>query len=244
MMKTQQFKLPKHIAIIMDGNGRWAEHQNLPRSKGHYEGVKRVDELVDYASELGINYITLFTFSTENWNRPETEINLLMELIGTVLKQKIDKLKRINVRFQIIGKHDRIPDSILNIMKFVIEETKNNTGLVLNLAFNYGSRLEITDAVRILAGRVKNGTLEADEITEEMISSELYTKNIPDPDLLIRTSGERRISNFLLWQLSYAELYFSETFWPDFTKEEFLRALEDYTNRDRRFGKINHGGNA
>ena len=231
--------IPKHIAIILDGNGRWAEHQNLPRTKGHIEGVKRVEEILDEAQRIGVKILTLFTFSTENWRRPEQEIQLIMKILTEVLQRKLEKLKRDKIKFQTIGRTERIPPDVLKIVEQCVHETKDNTGLIVNLAFNYGSRLEIIDAVKIIASQIKGNKIDINDINEEMLSRFLYTKDLPDPDLLIRTSGEKRISNFLLWQLSYSELYFTNVLWPDFTKEEFLKAIEDFQSRERRFGDVN-----
>jgi undecaprenyl diphosphate synthase len=234
--------LPRHVAIIMDGNGRWAQARNLSRSKGHIEGTKRVEEIVDYANEIGIKAMTLFTFSTENWNRPEAEVDLLMKILTTVLERKITKLINTNIRFRTIGRRERIPGSVLTVIDEVAAKTKNNTGLTMNLAFNYGSRLEIIDAIKSIARNVKDGRLDVEAIDEATVSDHLYTRGLEDPDLLIRTSGEMRISNFLLWQLSYAEFYFSDKLWPDFTKEEFQKALFDFQKRERRFGAIKKAG--
>jgi len=231
-------KVPQHIAIIMDGNGRWAEGQSLPRTQGHIQGVKRAEEIIDASREFGIKVITLFTFSTENWDRPESEVSLIMNILTAALERKLQKLKKDNIQFQTIGRTDRIPDSLLNTLIKVIEETKNNTGLIVNLAFNYGSRIEIIDAIQSIARSVREGKLNIEDIDEEAISSALYTKRLPDPDLLIRTSGEQRISNFLLWQLSYAEFYFTEKLWPDFSAEEFKNAIINYQTRKRRYGKL------
>jgi undecaprenyl diphosphate synthase len=231
-------KLPKHIAIIMDGNGRWAESQSLPRAKGHIEGVRRVEEIIDAAQALGIKVITLFTFSTENWDRPENEVSLIMNILTAVLEKKLQKLKNDNIQLRTIGRTERVPKALLETIEAVIAETKNNTGLIVNLAFNYGGRIEIVDAVQNIATAVKNGQLNVQDICEDTISRSLYTHGLPDPDLLIRTSGEQRISNFLLWQLSYAEFYFTEKFWPDFNADEFTKAILDYQSRERRFGKL------
>jgi len=231
-------KVPQHIAIIMDGNGRWAEGQSLPRTQGHIQGVKRAEEIIDASREFGIKVITLFTFSTENWDRPESEVSLIMNILTAALERKLQKLKKDNIQFQTIGRTDRIPDSLLSTLTKVIEETKNNTGLIVNLAFNYGSRIEIIDAIQSIARSVREGKLKIEDIDEEAISSALYTKGLPDPDLLIRTSGEQRISNFLLWQLSYAEFYFTEKLWPDFSAEEFKNAIINYQTRKRRYGKL------
>ena len=230
--------LPKHIAIIMDGNGRWAKSRHLSRTEGHVAGVKRAEEVVFTANKLGIKAVTLFTFSTENWNRPEAEVTVLMNMVASALIKKVDHLNKNNIKFQMIGRKDRLPKVVLQAIEQAMAQTKNNTGLTVNLAFNYGSRVEIIDAVREIAEAVKQGTLNAPEISEQLFSQYLYTRDLPDPDLLIRTSGEKRISNFLLWQLSYAEFYFTDALWPDFDETEFKRALADFQNRDRRFGGV------
>ncbi len=233
-----QSRLPQHVAIIMDGNGRWAEHQSLPRSQGHIEGVRRVEEIIDMAREIGIKVVTLFTFSTENWDRPEDEVSLIMNILTAVLDKKLQKLKNDNIQLRTIGRTERIPKALLETIQNVVAATKNNTGLIVNLAFNYGARLEILDAVKKISAAVKSGELDIDDISEQVINQSLYTNGLPDPDLLIRTSGEKRISNFLLWQLSYAEFYFTEKFWPDFDATEFKNAILDYQARERRFGKL------
>jgi len=230
--------LPKHIAIIMDGNGRWAKQRHLPRTSGHLEGVKRVEELISATREAGIKVLTLYTFSTENWSRPENEVSMLMETLINVLNKNIQRLCEGNIRFQFIGRREGVPEKVLKVVDSATEITKNNTTLVLNLAFNYGGRLEIIDAVRAIANEVKNNRLRAEDINETIFTEALYTRGLPDPDLLIRTSGEKRISNFLLWQLSYAEFYFTDKYWPEFTKEEFQKALLDFKNRERRYGNI------
>lgn len=235
-VELKKENLPNHVAIIMDGNGRWASSRGLSRTQGHIAGVKRVEEVLDAANEAGIGVLTMYTFSTENWRRPKTEVAMLMNTLSAVLQRKTAKLVKDNIRFQTIGRREKIPESVLQIMDNVIEQTKNCTGMVMNLAFNYGSRVEIVDAVQLIAQSVKNGTLEVEQITEQTISQSLYTKNLPDPDLLIRTSGEKRVSNFLLWQLSYAEFYFTDKYWPDFDTTEFHQALLSYQNRERRFG--------
>jgi undecaprenyl diphosphate synthase len=231
-------KIPRHVAIIMDGNGRWAENQSFPRAQGHIEGVKRVEEIIDMAQQLGIKVITLFTFSTENWDRPENEVTLIMNILSAVLDKKLKKLKNDNIQLRTIGRTERIPKLLLETMERVKEETKNNTGLIVNLAFNYGGRLEIIDAVKSIARLVRDGGLRIEDISEDTMSRALYTRDLPDPDLLVRTSGEQRVSNFLLWQLSYAEFYFTEKLWPDFDAGEFKKAILDYQSRERRYGKL------
>lgn len=235
---TQTDNIPRHVAIIMDGNGRWAKHHHLTRTQGHAEGIKRVEEIVAAAQKIGVNVLTLFTFSTENWRRPESEISVLMNMLTNVLQQKIKNLKENNIKFQVIGRETDVPRAVMKTFQMAISETKNNTGLIVNLAFNYGSRQEIVDAVRKIALAVEGKFLAVSDIDEKTVARFLYTKNLPDPDLLIRTSGEKRISNFLLWQLSYAELYFTDKFWPDFTKEEFEKAVADYQRRERRYGDL------
>jgi len=236
--QIDQTKVPRHIAIIMDGNGRWAEGRSLPRTKGHIEGVRRVEEVIDTAREMGIEVITLFTFSTENWSRPENEVMDIMRILAVVLERKLQKLKNDNIQLQTIGRTERIPQNLLKTLDNVISITKDNTGLIVNLAFNYGARVEIIDAIQSIAESVQDGSLKIGDIGEETVSNALYTQGLPDPDLLIRTSGEQRISNFLLWQSSYAELYFTEKFWPDFDSEELKKAVKDYQNRKRRYGKL------
>lgn len=230
--------VPVHVAIIMDGNGRWAKMRNLDRTQGHAEGVKRVEDVISAAGRKGIKVLTFYTFSTENWNRPESEVSLLMNLLTAVINTRINNLKTSNVRFQFMGRRDRIPTAVLSTMERAAQETKENTGLIVNLAFNYGARLELIDAIKSIALEVKLGKLAIDDISEKTVSGHLYTHNLPDPDLLIRTSGEKRISNFLLWQLSYAEFYFTEVLWPDFNESEFNKAIDDYQNRERRFGNL------
>jgi undecaprenyl diphosphate synthase len=230
--------IPKHIAIIMDGNGRWAERQGLTRTQGHLEGINRVDEIVEIANNMGIKVLTLFTFSTENWNRPKKEVSELMNTLFSAFRNKMKKLHENNIQFRFIGRTERIPSFVLGAINAVVNKTKNNTGLILNAAFNYGSRTEIIDAVKNIAQNVQKGNLKISDICEETISASLYTKNLPDPDLLIRTSGEMRISNFLLWQLSYAELYFTEKLWPEFNIDEFNIAIDEYQQRERRYGNV------
>jgi len=237
-MKSPKSKeIPQHVAVIMDGNGRWAKQRHLPRTQGHMEGVKRVEEIIETAHDLGIKVLTLFTFSTENWNRPKDEVSVLMNILVSVLNRKLAKLKKANIRLSMIGKREGIPNKVLDALDQAMKETRSNTGLIMNLAFNYGSRIEIIDAIKEIAQAVQRGNLDIRNITEDTVGEALYTKDLPDPDLLIRTSGEQRISNFLLWQLSYAEFYFTEKFWPDFRKEDFLEAIEEYQHRERRYGK-------
>lgn len=229
--------LPRHVAIIMDGNGRWAEKQGLLRIRGHEMGVRRVEEIIRAAQDEGIGYLTLYAFSKENWQRPPAEVSFLMGLLGQFLDQKVKEMKENNLVFNTIGEIHDLPEMIQKKISKGMEETKQNTGLVVTFAFSYSSRIEITEACRRIAREVSEGKIRPENITEQTISSHLYTAGLPDPDLLIRTSGEMRISNFLLWQISYAELYVTEKFWPEFTREEFLSALDAYGKRERRFGR-------
>ncbi|MFC2532122.1 Undecaprenyl pyrophosphate synthase [Capnocytophaga ochracea] len=228
---------PKHLAIIMDGNGRWAKKQGLLRAYGHEKGVQTVRQVVEYCVEHRIPYLTLFAFSTENWKRPALEVKALMELLVKFLKKEVDNLHKNNVRLKTIGNLDRFPPKPREALLASIDKLKNNTGLTLTLALNYGAREEILTAIKEIAAKVKEGTLIANTITETTLQKHLYTYDLPDVDLLIRTSGEERISNFLLWQIAYAELYFTEVLWPDFTKKHLEEALLNYQNRERRFGK-------
>lgn len=230
--------IPKHIAIIMDGNGRWAKERGFPRTAGHREGIKRVKEIVNAAGELGIKVLTFFAFSTENWNRPKKEVNMLMRYLDDFLDKQINELDKNNIRFIVIGRDRPLPEYILNKIKKAEEKTKNNTSMVMVLALNYGAKQEIVDAVRKFTYSVMNGKTSIEDLDIEEFSRYLYTSNLPDPDLLIRTSGEMRISNFLLWQLSYAELYFSKKYWPDFKRNELEKAIAEFQRRERRFGRI------
>lgn len=235
--KIDKDHLPQHVAIIMDGNGRWAKARGEERYVGHQEGVVSVRKVVEAASELGIKYLTLYTFSTENWNRPEAEVHALMRLMVAAIKQETPDLMKNNVRLDAIGDLSRLPEDAQNTLKECIEETSVNTGITMILALSYSSRWEITSAVKQIVADVRSGKLDMDQISEETVSAYLTTRHIPDPDLLIRTGGEQRLSNFLLWQLSYAEFYFTDIFWPDFREEELYGALLYYQKRERRFGK-------
>ncbi len=229
--------IPRHIAIIMDGNGRWATSHNLPRLAGHREGINSVREIVRICGEIGIEYLTLYTFSSENWNRPVKEVSSIMKLLFSTIKKEVQNLHKNNVRLLTIGKLDDLPQkSYLEILEG-INKTKDNTGLNLILALSYGSRQELLRAVRRIVDRSKIDKIKIDEINEDMISKELYTSEIPDPDLLIRTGGENRISNFLLWQSAYTEFYMVDVFWPDFREKELINSIEDYQARQRRFGR-------
>ena len=235
--KINSSNLPKHIAIIMDGNGRWAAERGFDRIIGHQHGVTSVREITEAAAEVGIEYLTLYTFSTENWGRPQPEVEALMELLIDTIEKETPTLHKNNVRLMAIGDLDRLPGNAKEKLLRCIEHTSKNTGLALVLALSYSSRWEITNAMKIIAKEIQTGKITADDINDELISKHLTTKNIPDPDLLIRTSGEERISNFLLWQIAYAELYFTETHWPAFRKESFYEAIVDFQQRERRFGK-------
>lgn len=232
-------KIPKHVAIIMDGNGRWAKKRNLPRVKGHYEGMQTVKKITKYASKLGIEYLTLYAFSTENWSRPKQEVNYLMDLPEKMFSSFMPELMENNVKVQVIGDIDKLPESTRKSVLGAIRETENNTGLKLIFALNYGSKTEILHAVKHIANEVNNQTISIDDITEELLSNYLYTASYPDPDLLIRTSGEKRISNFLLWQIAYSEFIFVDCAWPDYNEDEFYKSLLEYQSRDRRFGGLN-----
>ncbi len=230
-------KLPKHVAIIMDGNGRWAKKRGNSRIFGHKSGVKAVRIITEAAAELGLSYLTLYTFSTENWNRPKIEVDALMALLVNTISSETKTLMKNNVQLAVIGCVDNLPKDVKKKLQESIDKTSQNTGLTLNLALSYSSRWEITEAVKKIATQVKNEEMDIDDISPDIISENLTTSNMPDPELMIRTSGELRISNFLMWQLAYAELYFCDTLWPDFGKEDFYKALLDYQLRERRFGK-------
>ena len=230
--------IPQHIAIIMDGNGRWANAKGLPRIAGHREGVRTVRKITEICGELNVKILTLYTFSSENWNRPATEVSALMKLLMSSLRKEVKDLMKNNVRFTTIGNINELEFNVQNELIDAIHKTKNNTGLNLNLALSYGSRQEILFAVKKLIDKVSKGEIKVDEIDESVFSKLLYTQNIPDPDLLIRTGGEFRISNFLLWQIAYTEIHVTDTSWPSFGKKELTEAIYEYQNRDRRFGKI------
>lgn len=239
ILLTQKESLPKHVAIIMDGNGRWASKRGLPRVSGHKAGMDRVKDITDISIELDIKYLTLYAFSTENWKRPEFEIDFLMKLPEQYLETELKNLIKKNVKVTMIGDANLLPSHTRNAISAAIEDTKDNTGMILNFALNYGSRLEIIDTIKSLYKDIEEGKLKLDDINEETFRQKLMTANYPDPDLLIRTSGEIRLSNFLLWQLAYTEMYFTETLWPDFSGDEYCQALHDYMNRGRRYGNIN-----
>ncbi len=230
--------LPTHVAIIMDGNGRWARKRLLNRVKGHEKGTATVRTIVKASRELGIRYLTLYAFSTENWQRPKAEVTALMAILKNFLKSEKQEMLDQNIRLNTIGDTQRLPDAVKNLLLQTMAATAGNTGLTLTLALSYGGRTEIVNMVRELAGRVGRGETEAAAISEQVIEGALETRGMPDPDLMIRTSGEMRISNFMLWQLAYAELFFTDTLWPDFTRDEFEQILQAYQKRDRRFGKV------
>ena len=229
--------IPQHVAIIMDGNGRWARERSLPRIHGHQKGVETMREIVRAAREFKVKYLTLYAFSKENWARPKREVDFLMRLLGTYLDSELKELETNQVRFNVIGKVDELPKNVQDKIKRNMQRTEGNRGLFLTLALSYSSRVEITDAARHLCRDVKEGRLELEDITEDRLAEALYTRVIPDPDLLIRTSGELRVSNFLLWQISYTEIYVSDKYWPDFKEEDFLEAIKEYQKRERRFGR-------
>lgn len=230
--------VPKHIAIIMDGNGRWAKAKNLPRTFGHKAGVETIRDIVKECNELGVKYLTLYAFSTENWKRPKDEVGTLMSLLVEYLKGEFDELNRNNVVINNIGNISKLPEVCQKELLSAYERTKNNTGLTLNLALNYGGRNDIIQAFKGMHNDIEEGKFTVEDIDDCKVSEYLYTKGIPDPELMIRTSGEQRLSNYLLWQLAYAEFWFTDTFWPDFTKKELRKAIYDYQNRDRRFGGV------
>jgi len=230
--------LPQHVAIIMDGNGRWAKQHGLPRVEGHRRGADSAREIIRTAGEFGIKYLTLYAFSAENWNRPKDEVDALMKYLVHYLKTETPELNKNNVRLEVIGQIYRLPENVQEHLRKSIAALSKNNGLTLVMALSYGSRIEIVEAVRAIVEKTKQGRLDPADINEKVISDHLWTRNIPDPDLLIRTSGEMRISNFLLWQISYAELVVTPTLWPDFRKAQFFEALEEYTRRHRRFGLV------
>ena len=237
MQKIDKSRLPKHIAIIMDGNGRWAQEKGEDRLFGHYHGVESVKSIVEGSAELGVQYLTLYAFSTENWDRPEPEVNGLMILLADTIRQQVDTLNKNNIRLQLIGNIDMLPEYASKALQEGVDLTKGNDGLTLIIALSYSSRWELVNAVKLIAADVQNGKLNPDQIGEDTLRNYLSTSAYPDPELMIRTSGEYRISNFLLYQLAYAELYFTDTRWPDFRKEHLYEAIINFQQRQRRFGK-------
>lgn len=237
-MELNNINIPNHIAIILDGNGRWAKSKGFSRTEGHKEGVKNLEVLINECRNLKVQYLTLYVFSTENWKRPAFEVNNLMLLLNKYLKDKLDELIRENVRLKVIGDISKMPPKTFKLIENAVEKTKNNYKLVLTLAINYGSRNEIINGVKNLTKEVLDNKLDIDKIDEEIFSKYMYTYDIPDPDLLIRTSGEYRLSNFLLWQCAYTEFWFTNVLWPDFSKEDLYEAIESYSKRSRRYGKV------
>ena len=238
MAQVDNNNLPNHIAIIMDGNRRWARSKNLDVKFGHKEGAKTLEKIVRYANSIGIKYITVYAFSTENWKRSTEEVSTLMGILRTYLKDCVKKSMKNNVRCRVIGRKDELSQDIIDSINNLEEKTKNNTGLNFTIAINYGGRDEITRAVRKIAGKVSEGSLKPEDIDEDTISNNLDTWELPDPDLLIRTSGEQRLSNYLCWQLAYTEFYFTDIYWPDFDREELIKAFEKYNKTERRFGGV------
>ena len=232
------YRIPTHVAIIMDGNGRWAKKRGLPRTAGHAQGARVVEQILEDAKDLGVRYFTVYAFSTENWSRPDSEVSALMNLLRTYMQTSLAKCAKNNVCVRVIGDKTRLAPDLQESIANLEEKTKDNTGIGFQIAINYGARDEMRRAVTTLARQVKEGTLTPEEITEQMISDSLDTAGIPDPDLLIRTCGEERLSNFLMWQLSYAELYFTDVAWPDFSKEELVKAIDAYNHRERRYGGL------
>ncbi len=230
-------KLPEHVAIIMDGNGRWANQRGKQRVLGHKKGASAVREVIEEAGRQEIKFLTLFTFSTENWSRPEDEVGVLMRLLLSSLKKEFNRLIKNNIKLKSIGDLDRLPSAVREELNYVVDKTKNNTGLTLTLALNYGAKEELTQAMKTIANKVKNSIISIEKVDQSTINEHLYSHYLPPVDLLIRTSGEERISNFLLWHIAYAELYFTKILWPDFSKEDLNEALTNYGKRERRFGK-------
>lgn len=238
MAQEKQLKIPRHVAIIMDGNGRWAKKRFLPRNVGHTQGSKRVEEICRAAHELGIKYLTIYAFSTENWSRPEDEVSALMKILRNYLKESIKKATENNMRVRVIGDRSRLDEDIRESIRQLEKVSAQNTGLNFQIALNYGARDEMIRAMRCMVADYREGRFEQEQLDEQLFASYLDTAGIPDPDLLIRTSGEQRLSNYLLWQCAYTEFYFTEVLWPDFDKAELIKAVEEYTGRDRRFGGV------
>ena len=236
MTQINSKQLPEHVAIIMDGNGRWAKRQGLNRIRGHQRGADTVREIVTFSREIGIRWLTLYAFSEENWKRPALEVQALMKLLNRFLKNELKEMQENGIRLKTIGRTARLPKSTRQILQDTIEKTSSNSDMTLTLALSYGGRQEILDAILKIVSQIQENKISASDITEKLVSNSLYTSGMPDPDLLIRTSGEYRISNFLLWQISYSEIYITPTLWPDFGENEYVKALRDYQMRDRRFG--------
>jgi len=232
--------IPQHIAIIMDGNGRWAKKRGLPRAAGHKKGVDTVKEITENCAEIGVKYLTLYTFSTENWNRPKDEVSTLMRLLLRSLKERVSELNENNIRLSTIGNISALPSAVQNELKEAIEKTKNNNKMTLNLALSYSGRWELIEAIKSIGKLVSQKKIDVEDINENSLKNYLTTKDIPDPDLLIRTSGEFRVSNFLLWQIAYTEFFISDVFWPDFNKHHLIDAIKSYQNRERRFGRVSN----
>ena len=230
--------IPNHVAIILDGNGRWAKKRMMPRQYGHAKGAQVVEQICEDAWNMGIQYLTVYAFSTENWNRPDSEVKILMDIFSKYMVDKLQKVGQKNMKIRFIGERSRLDKAKIEKIENLEESTKDNTGLNFTVALNYGSRDEMVRAMRKMAAEIKEGKLEPEDITEEKYNTYLDTAELPDPDLLIRTSGEQRLSNYLLWQLAYTEFYFTDVMWPDFNKEELAKAVEWYANRDRRYGKV------
>ena len=237
-MSTENLKIPQHIAIIMDGNGRWAKQKRMPRNYGHMQGSKRVEDICRAAHELGVKYLTIYAFSTENWSRPADEVKALMKILRDYLKESVKKASENNMRVRVIGDRERLDEDIRASIEHLEKVSSGNTGLNFQIALNYGGRDEMLRAIRKIAADCKDGELSVEDIDEKLFASYLDTSDIPEPDFMIRTSGEQRLSNFLLWQTAYSEFYFPEVLWPDFDKKELKKAIEEYTKRDRRFGGI------
>lgn len=230
--------IPKHVAIIMDGNGRWAQKRGLPRSMGHREGVKNVTRMVRISSNMGLDVLTLYAFSTENWKRPSSEVGILMDLLVEYLTNELEELHKNNASISVIGNYKGLPDRVVVAIENAIQKTKDNSGLIVNIALNYGGRNEIVNATKAIAKSVLDGSISLDEIDEEAVANNLFTSNIPDPDLVVRTSGEYRLSNFLPYQAAYSELYFTPVHWPEFSEQDFIDMLVEYQSRNRRFGGL------
>jgi undecaprenyl diphosphate synthase len=236
--RISEHKVPRHVAIIMDGNGRWAKKRGLPRIAGHHSGMKAVKKITIAADEIGVEILTLYAFSTENWSRPRDEVDYLMKLPQQFLSLELNELIAKNVQVRVIGWREGLPDFTLEALDEAVEKTKHNTGLILNFALNYGSRKEMLEGMKLMNEDIQKGKIQADQVDEALFSSYLLTAELSDPDLLIRTSGEQRLSNFMLWQLAYTELYFTSCYWPDFSNEHFYQAIEQYQQRIRRYGGL------